>query len=117
MKIKTRLQTVVETPEFIKRAQSCMSDESKQEFISYIAKNPTSGDVMAGTGGVRKVRWGSVQGKGKSGGSRVIYYYHNKDIPIFLFTAYGKSDKANLTKAERNELKDVVALLVEAYGG
>ena len=67
--------------------------------------------------GVRKVRWRSVMGKGKSGGSRVIYYYHDSNMPIFLFTAFGKNDKANLSLSERNQLKRVIEMLVSAYGG
>ena len=47
---------------------------------------------MTGTGGIRKLRW-SAQGKGKSGGVRVIYYYYNKSIPLFLLTVFGKGEK------------------------
>ncbi len=71
---------------------------------------------MQGTGGIRKLRW-SAQGKGKSGGVRVIYYYHNEGIPLFLLTVFGKGEKANLTKAERNELAKFTSILVENYGG
>lgn len=53
---------------------------------------------MQGTGGVRKLRW-ARQGMGKSGGSRVIYYYHSDSKPLFLLTAYGKNERANLSKA------------------
>jgi len=71
---------------------------------------------MQGTGGIRKLRWASG-GKGKSGGVRVIYYYHNESIPLFLLTIFGKGEKANLSKAERNELSKFTSILAKNYGG
>lgn len=71
---------------------------------------------MQGTGGIRKLRW-SAQGKGKSGGVRVIYYYHNNTIPLFLLTVFGKGEKANLSNAECNELSKFTGLLLKHYGG
>lgn len=71
---------------------------------------------MQGTGGIRKLRW-SAQGRGKSGGVRVIYYYHNESMPLFLLTLFGKGEKANLTKSERNELTKYTSLLIKHYGG
>lgn len=61
------LQTIVETPEFIKRAKDCMDDQSKEEFIGFIARNPLSGDLIPGTGGARKLRWTSHTHQGKQG--------------------------------------------------
>jgi len=54
-----------------------------------------------------------VQGKGKRGGVRVIYYFHNEAYPLFLLTVYAKSRKANLSKTERNDLRKLVPLLVK----
>ncbi len=71
---------------------------------------------MQGTGGIRKLRWAS-HGKGKSGGVRVIFYYHNDAIPLFLLTLFGKGEKSNLSKSERNELAKFTALLIKNYGG
>lgn len=68
---------------------------------------------MRGTGGVRKLRW-ATHGKGKSGGARLIYYYHDETIPLTLLTAFDKGGKANLSKAERNELKGMVKHLVKS---
>lgn len=61
-------------------------------------------------GGQQKVRE-------KSGGVRVIYFYHNESIPVFLLTLFGKGEKANLSKAERNDLAKLTSLLVKNYGG
>jgi hypothetical protein len=69
---------------------------------------------MQGTGGVRKLRWAS-KGKGKSGGSRVIYYFYNETIPLFMLTIFGKNEKINLSKAERNELAKLVKELIKSY--
>ncbi|MCI0653125.1 MAG: type II toxin-antitoxin system RelE/ParE family toxin [Methylococcaceae bacterium] len=69
---------------------------------------------MQGTGGIRKFRW-SRQSTGKSGGVRVIYYCHNKQMPLYLLTVFGKGEKANLNKTERNELAKLVRLLVQGW--
>lgn len=117
MKIKKILQTVVETPEFIKQSSVCMDDTTRKDFIDHIAANPSKGALIVGTGGARKIRWASDANTGKSGGVRIIYYYHSLNIPIFLFTAYGKSQKGNLTQGERNLLKSIIMQIVDAYGG
>ena len=110
------MQTIVELPEFQKRAANFLKDEENTSIINYLAFHPQSGDLMQGTGGIRKLRW-SAQGKGKSGGVRVIYYYHNGTMPLFLLTLFGKGEKANLSKAERNDLAKLTDLLIKNYGG
>ncbi len=109
------LQTVVETSEFIKSASICMEEESKREFIDFIAKNPFAGDLIRGTGGARKIRWQAEAHKGKRGGVRVIYYFHNSDLPLFLFTVYKKNQKENLSLIEKQDLKKIINLIVKAY--
>jgi len=81
-----------------------------------LAIHPQAGVVMQGTGGIRKFRWASGN-RGKSGGVRVIYYFHNKSMPLFLLTLFGKNEKANLLKSERTELTQLATLLVKNYGG
>ena len=83
-------------------------------MIAFVGANPEAGGVMPESGGVRKFRW-AAKGKGKRGGVRVIYYFHNEAFPIFLLTVYAKNQKANLTKAERNDLKTLVPLLIGTY--
>ncbi len=70
---------------------------------------------MPGTGGARKLRW-SARGKGKRGGARVITFYSGPPVPVFLLSAFGKGEKSNLTKSERNDLRKVLGELVRAYG-
>lgn len=108
------LITVVELPEYIKRAERILSEDERDDLLYYLSTNPKAGNVMQGTGGVRKLRWAS-KGKGKSGGSRVIYFFYNETIPLFLLTIFGKSEKINLSKAERNELAKLVKELLKSY--
>ncbi len=68
------LHTVVETPEFQRRLRGLLTVDERDALIDYLAAHPDAGDVMPGTGGARKLRWG-VQGKGKSGGVRVITFF------------------------------------------
>ena len=58
---------------------------------------------------------GAAKGKGKSGGARAITFYSGRDLPVFLMTVFGKGEKANLTKTEQNELRDVLARIAAEY--
>lgn len=107
------LTTVVELPEFIGRAADLLDAVERKAVIDHLAQNPTAGDLLEGTGGIRKLRWGRGN-RGKSGGVRVIYYYHSQRIPLFLLTIFGKNEQANLSKADRNQLAKLVDLLIEA---
>ena len=109
------IQTIVELSEFQKRATNLFTDEEKLSIINYLARHPMAGDILQGTGGIRKLRW-SAQGRGKSGGARVVYFYHNGTTPLFLLTVFGKGEKANLSKAERNDLARLTDLLRKHYG-
>ncbi|MCI5134396.1 MAG: hypothetical protein D3920_04820 [Candidatus Electrothrix sp. AW2] len=64
---------------------------------------------------MRKLRW-KREGAGKSGGVRVIYYFHSEKYPLFLLTLFGKSEKANISKAERNMLAKLTEELLATYG-
>ena len=101
---------VVETRPFQRFAADIWSDAERQEFIDAIARDPRRGAVMQGTGGVRKLRW-SREGMGKSGGARVIYYFHDEEAPLFLLTVYPKGRKDNLTGDERNAIKQAVTAI------
>ncbi len=98
---------VVETRPFRRFAAEIWSDAEREEFIDAIARDPERGAVMQGTGGVRKVRW-NREGMGRSGGARVIYYFHDEDAPLFLLTVYPKGQKDNLSGQERNAMKQIV---------
>src|ERR1041384_8261716 len=69
---------------------------------------------MQGTGGAHKLRWGA-KGKGRRGGARVITFYGGPRVPVFLLAIFTKGERANLSKAERNELRQLLAGLVAEY--
>ncbi|HWH17533.1 MAG TPA: type II toxin-antitoxin system RelE/ParE family toxin [Allosphingosinicella sp.] len=99
------MHTVVETPEYLKAAKSVgMTDEERAATVDYIAENPETGDIIEGTGGARKVRI-PKQGKGKSGGYRVVTYYMAEDIPVFLVTVISKGQQANLSEGQKKAVK------------
>ena len=106
--------TVAELPEYIHTANKLLTEFERQDIIRYLAEHPKSGDLMEGTGGVRKLRWGRG-GQGKSGGVRVIYYFYDELMPLYLLTLFAKGDKAILSKAERNELAGLVKILVQIW--
>lgn len=106
--------TVVETPSFLRDAASNLTEQERFEVVTFLATNPEAGDLMAETGGIRKLRWGRP-GMGKRGGVRVIYYYHSESVPLFLLNVFAKNEKANLSKAERNEMRRLVPQLVAGY--
>ena len=108
--------TVVETKAFAARTKSRMSTAEIERAIETIACDPLCGELIQGTGGIRKVRF-AIEGRGKRGSVRIVYYYHNASIPVFLLTVFGKNEKANLTKAERNALGTVARALRQNYGG
>lgn len=108
------LHTVVETPEFLGGARRVFSETERKELIDFLATNPASGDLIQGTGGARKLRWGA-KSKGKRGGARVISYYGGPTLPVFLLAVFAKGERADLSQAERNELRQVLADLADEY--
>lgn len=108
--------TVVETPEFLSATRKLMDDGERSLLVAYLAHHPTAGDLVPGTGGVRKLRW-ALEGRGKSGGARVIYFFHGARLPLFALTAYAKNQRANLSQSDRNDFRRLTKLLVESYEG
>lgn len=99
----------VETSLFSRLLGDYLRDDEYRLLQNHLIEYPDAGDVIRGSGGVRKVRWASG-GKGKSGGVRVIYYWAKADEQTFFLTLYGKGEKENLSAAD---LKRVVKLLEE----
>lgn len=91
--------TVIETLPFQKQVASVWTEEERLEFISYIAANPTAGDVIPGGNGMRKVRW-TVAGRGKRGGARVIYITILEAGELALLAVYTKAERANILPSE-----------------
>jgi hypothetical protein len=108
--------TIAEVPEYIRLAEKLLTVDERRDVVSYLASHPKAGDLIEGTGGIRKLRWGRG-GRGKSGGVRLIYYYHSEMMPLYLITLFAKNERANLTKAERNQLATLVDVLVSEWIG
>ena len=103
------MQTVVETPAFLRDAQSAgLSEAERLAIVGWVAANPADGDLIEGTGGARKVRFAG-RGKGKSGGYRVVTFFTGADVPVFLLNIFAKNEKTDLTPKERRVLKSVLA--------
>ena len=98
------MQTVVETPIFLRRAEKLLSEEEYTDVMTCLAGDPEAGDEIVGTGGVRKLRF-AAQGRGKSGGVRVIYYFYDGSMPVYALLIYGKNERADLTPEQRKSVK------------
>jgi hypothetical protein len=109
----TSLQTVVELPEFLRRAKAIMADEDRAALVDFIAANPEAGISLGG--GLRKVRI-AREGGGKSGGYRTIYVFGGARMPIFLITVFAKNEKDNLTPTEQAAAVALSKQLLGAYG-
>jgi hypothetical protein len=104
------MHEVVETEMFLRAAKLAgISDDERSSIVDMIAAAPEAGDIIRGTGGARKVRV-AAPGRGKSGGYRVIHYFGGGDIPVYLFTVYGKGDRADLSA----DMRDAIASVIEA---
>lgn len=106
--------TVAETKAFQRKVEGLLSEREKAELIDYLAEHPNAGALITGTGGIRKLRW-TQAGRGKSGGVRVIYYFHSEMMPLYLLTLFSKNEKANLSKEERNDLAKAIKELVATW--
>ena len=84
-----------------------LSDDEHAKLQAHLIECPDDGDIIKGTGGIRKIRW-SAKGKGKSGGVRIIYYWRTARDHIYLLTIYGKNEASTLTAREKGLLKKLV---------
>ena len=109
------MHTVVETPAFLSDSKALgMSQGERLEVLTFLALNPDAGDVIAGTGGARKLRFRG-RSKGKSGGYRVITFFTGPTFPVFLLNAFAKNEKADLTKQECAALKRILGAITATY--
>jgi hypothetical protein len=87
-------------------AKKKLKKEDFEDFKKSLAENPEQGDMIPGTGGIRKVRLKSAT-KGKSGGFRVCYLYIENRLILFLLFIYAKNEQENLSQSEKAELKQL----------
>ncbi|MFU8797532.1 MAG: type II toxin-antitoxin system RelE/ParE family toxin [Gammaproteobacteria bacterium] len=105
------------TPEFDRKAHKLMTPEALEELFDYLLLSPEQGKIISGTSGIRKLRWKTGKNdRGKSGGARVLYHY-SKGLLIILVSLYDKTEKENISPAERNAFKRLVPVMVEKYKG
>ncbi len=108
------MHTIIETASYLSAASDAgMTDLDRTMVVDKLAANPMAGDIMPGCGGARKLRV-AKPGTGKSGGWRVITYFGGDGVPVFLLTVFGKNERANLTKAERNALASLTKRLADS---
>lgn len=88
--------TVCESPSFARDARRIWTEDEVSGLVLHLATNPAAGDLIPGSGGLRKLRWGSGS-TGKRGGARVVYYFFRPTAPLFLLYAYAKGAKVDLT--------------------
>ena len=100
------MDTVIELSPFSRNWHSVWSEAEYSEFIEWIAANPKSGDVIKGSGGVRKIRWAS-SGQGKRGGARVIFYSADADF-VYLMTIYAKNQQIDISSKELKIIKELI---------
>ena len=99
----------IELPAFERHRGDYLDDDGFRQLQLVLMANPEAGDVIEGTGGLRKLRFGdSRRSKGKRGGLRVIYYFWSGGHEFWLFTLYDKDEAADLTPKQRALLKERV---------
>ncbi len=99
--------TIIETPIFTKKIVEYVSDEDYRSLQLTLIERPSAGSVIQGTGGLRKYRW-AHEGKGKSGGLRIIYFWDPKHEAIYMLLPFRKSEKKDLTSEQKKILKNVI---------
>lgn len=98
---------ILETAIFTRQINELVTDDNYAELQQHLRLHPESGDIIPGSGGLRKMRW-QAKGHGKRGGMRVIYYWYVQGARIYMLLAYGKNEQANLTKDQLKVLKQLV---------
>jgi len=99
----------IESQSFTERIRGILADDELADFQSSLAKNPKLGDVIRGTGGLRKVRIPDTsRGKGKRGGARVFYLHLEDRNHVHLLFVFGKDEQDDLTPAQKKQLRAIV---------
>ena len=102
--------TVLQLPKFKAEATELIGASGIEDLSAYLIDQPQAGEVIPGSGGVRKIRW-AAQGKGKRGGARIIYLYLVLAARIYLLRCYAKNAKTDLTPDEKKRLRQIAAQL------
>ncbi len=97
----------IEALTFTRQPARHLDDDGYAALQAFLSVHPEAGDIIRGTGGIRKIRW-AMPGRGKRGGSRIIYYWVKKEDHIYLLTVYAKGAKDDLTAVERDAWRRAV---------
>ena len=102
----------VELSAFTRNLNSYLTDDEYRSFQQMLLDDPTKGDVIQGTGGLRKVRYSQPnRGKGSRGGVRVIYYWWLDEDLFYLFTIYNKGEMSDLSQDQKKQLKKLLEVI------
>lgn len=105
----------VELPAFERHRPDYLDDDGFRGLQTALMKNPAAGDVMEGTGGLRKLRHADARrGKGKRGGLRIIYYWWDGGSQFWLFTLYDKDEAADLSPEDKKALRAMLKSELES---
>lgn len=104
---------MAETQAFARAAAKIWNEAELADLVDFVAHNPEAGDVIPGTGGVRKLRWART-GSGKRGGARVVYFHYRPDCPLYLLLAYAKAHAADLSADEKKAVATFAAAIKAA---
>ena len=96
-----------ETPVFTRRVTALLSDDEYAELQKVLVAAPNAGDLIPGSGGLRKIRW-AIQGRGKRGGARIIYYHLISRDQFYMLLIYGKNEQDDLSPEQLRMLKKAV---------
>ena len=98
---------IIETPIFTKRVLEILSEDEYHLFQISLIEKPDAGRVIQGSGGIRKIRW-SGSGRGKRGGSRILYYWYNEQDVLMMLFIFRKNEIDDLNKDQLNKLRKIV---------
>src|SRR6266852_4282773 len=97
---------IIELPAFTRRVTELLPDDEYAELQSTLVRRPNAGALIKGSGGLRKLRW-SIQGKGKRGGVRIIYYWAVTEEQLLLLLIYTKNEQDDLSGNQLRVLKQI----------
>lgn len=106
--------TIAELTSVSRDLQKLLSEQEIEGLVNFLAYNPESGKIIPNTNGIRKLRW-NMKGKGKSKGMRIIYYFHDLNMPLFMLAVYSKGETLRLSRREEMKMSRLVDQLKSQY--